>query len=110
LQFYDQGSDTRYEFRKKEVSIRKEVVDGLPTFWVEGRKDGVELRIKVRPYARAYWRFEQKYLGVFKSILYYNEYPTELVEFELKGGKRDVTLKDLGYVVGNIEHSWGWLV
>jgi len=110
LQFYDQGTDTRYEFRKREVNIRKEVVDGLPTFWVEGRKDGVELKLKVRPYARAYWRFEQRYLGFMRSVLYYNEYPTEIQEFELKGGKRDLTLKDLGYVAGNIEHAWGWLV
>lgn len=110
LQFYDAKTDTRYEFRKKDVTIRHEVVDGLPTFWVSGHKDGVDLSIKVRAYSRAYWRFEQKYLGFMRSILYYNEYPTEMLEFELKGGKRDITLRDLGYVAGNIEHSWGWLI
>jgi len=110
LQFYDAASGAHYTFKKKEVSISKEVVDGLPTFWVEGRKDGVELHLKVRAYSRAYWRFEQRYLGIGRSVLYYNEYPTEMVEFELTGGTNDVKLKDLGYVAGNIEHSWGWLV
>jgi hypothetical protein len=110
LQFYDAGTDSHYVFKKRQVRIRKEIVDGLPTFWVDGDNGQQRLSMKVKAYSRAYWRFEQKYMRFFTSVLYYNEYPTELVDFELVGGKRDVTRDDLGYVVGNIEHSWGWLV
>lgn len=110
FQFYDAEKNKRYEFRKGQVTVRKEVVDGLPTFWVEGTDGETRLSIKVRAYSRAYWRFQQKYLGFFKSVLYYNEYPSEMLEFRLEDGDRVVTLEDLGYIVGNIEHSWGWLV
>jgi len=110
LQFYDASTDRHYQFKKRQVRVRKEIVDGLPTFWVEGDNGEQRLSMKVRAYSRAYWRFEQKYWGFMRSVLYYNEYPTELLEFELIGGEKEVTRKDLGYVAGNIEHSWGWLV
>jgi hypothetical protein len=110
LQFYDAEIDTHYQFRKRQVRVRKEIVDGLPTFWVDGDNGEQTLSLKVRAFSRAYWRFEQKYWGIMRSVLYYNEYPAELLEFELVGGKKDVTRKDLGYVAANIEHSWGWLV
>jgi hypothetical protein len=110
LQFYDAETDAHYQFKKRQVKVKWVIEEDLPTFWVEGDNGEQRLSMKVRGFSRAYWRFEQKYWGFMRSVLHYNEYPTELVEFVLVGGKRDISRKDLGYTVGNIEHAWGWLV
>jgi hypothetical protein len=110
LQFYDAATGTRHRFPKKGIRVKKEINDGLPTFFVTGKDRDKEISFTVKAHSRAYWRFEQKYLKFFTSILYYNEYPSRLTEFLFKDGERKVTLEDLGHVSCNTEHSWGWLV
>ena len=82
----------------------------VPVAHVQGENsEGETLRLVLESYSRAYWRFEQKFWGIFKSILYYNEYPVILKEFEYKGLDGTITREDLGKVVGNAEHAWGFL-
>ena len=63
----------------------------------------------LRAYSRAYWRFEKPFWGNRTSIFYYNEYPIEMTDFHFSDGETQVRRDDLGYVVGNCEHSWGSL-
>jgi hypothetical protein len=111
MQFYHAGEDRLYEMRK--LKIRKEwSADGLPIFNVLGRsKDGnTELELRLAAYSRAYWRFEQKYLRWFRSILYYNEYPVEVEKAVLRDGSRKLDILGLGNITGNCEHTWGKLL
>ncbi|MEM4729647.1 MAG: hypothetical protein QXH42_07835 [Thermoplasmata archaeon] len=110
-QFYSASEDRVYEMQK--LRIRKSWTEnGLPVFRVSARsKDrGAELELVLESYARAYWRFEQKYLRWFTSILYYNEYPVEVRELVFKAGGRRITLDDVGMITGNCEHTWGKLL
>jgi hypothetical protein len=47
-----------------------------------------------------------------KSILYYNEYPAEVVDFSFKTNDGSLKLEkgDLGEGVSNFEHTWGKLI
>ena len=111
MQYYDAGEDRVYEMRK--LKVRKQWnAEGLPIFDVLGRsKDGgTELKLRAASYARAFWRFEQRYLGWFTSILHYNEYPVELQSLEFRSGPKRLKLDDLGSVTGNCEHTWGKLL
>lgn len=111
MQFYNASEDRLYEMRK--LDIRKEwSKEGLPIFNVRGRsKDGnTELQMRLASYSRAYWRFEQKYLRWFRSILYYNEYPVTVEALTFRDGTRKIRLEDLGVITGNCEHTWGKLL
>ena len=80
--------------------------------WVaEGtNEDGDYMRFVLSSYSRSYWRFE-KPIRFFPltTVLYYNEYPGRIVDFELRSNTQHLTLKDLGRGVGNSEHTWGTL-
>ncbi len=109
IQFYHAPSSTHALFTKG-VRIAKRIEDGLPTFRVTAEDGRRSLMAEVRAYSRAHWRFEQRYLRWFRSILYYNEYPSEMTVFRFKDGPTTVRREDLGQVAGNTEHAWGWLV
>ena len=119
IQFYNPGTDILHRFKNmtvKKTFIPGKVVDTggegeeLPIFHVQGENsEGETIRLVLESYSRAYWRFEQKFWGIFRSILYYNEYPVVLKEFEYKGLDGTITREDLGRVVGNAEHAWGFL-
>lgn len=111
ITFYHRGTDKEYVFKSKSVKIDHEIVDGLPVFEVRGGDDEKEFYLKLKAYSRAYWRFQQKRRFGMKSILYYNEYPAEVVDFRFKskGGSLDLKQGDLGQMYGNFEHAWGKL-
>jgi hypothetical protein len=111
MQFHHAGEDRLYEMRKLRIT-KEWSADGLPIFNVLGRsKDGrTELELRLAAYSRAYWRFEQKYLRWFNSILYYNEYPVEVQKAVLRDGTRKLDILSLGNITGNCEHTWGKLL
>ena len=80
-------------------------------FNVRGRSDEATIELELEAYTRAYWRFEQpKRFGFAKSILYYNEYPTQVNRFRLQVGSEVTSLEDLGWTRCNTEHTWGKLI
>ena len=116
IQFYDPETDTLHRFKK--MTVKKTFIPGpehlggedLPIFHVEGKNaEGETISMELESYSRAYWRFEQKFWKFFKSILYYNEYPVTLKSFTFTGKDGTITREDLGHVVGNAEHAWGFL-
>lgn len=108
LQFYIRPRDERVMFKKLSV-VKKFTSDNLPIFEVAARKPGIKCEFTLRSYSRAYWRFEQPWWGKFNSIFYYNEYPVVMERFKYQDSKGTISLKDLGFVTGNCEHSWGLL-
>jgi hypothetical protein len=108
LQFYIRSRDERVMFKKVSV-VKKFTKDNLPIFEVAARKPGTDIRFALKSYSRAYWRFEQPWWGRFNSIFYYNEYPVTMESFKYRDKKGTILLKDLGFVTGNCEHSWGIL-
>ena len=110
LQFWDEGRQRLFKFKKPKIKHR--VTDeGLPVFNVLGRSDEATIELELEAYARAYWRFEQpKRFGFAKSILYYNEYPTQVNRFRLQVGSEVTDLADLGWTRCNTEHTWGKLI
>jgi len=119
LQFYDAERDELFRFHK--LRIKKEFDrQNLPIFHIKaksrsGQRGEGEISLSLRSYSRAYWRFEQKYLKLFRAILYYNEYPVVLEDFEFRwkfedGSSHRLRREDLGYVTGNSEHAWGKLL
>ena len=112
IQFYSAERDREYRFRTRECSIRHGAgPDGLPVFDVRGRGADGEIHLRWSAYSRAYWRFQQRRRLGFSSILYYNEYPAEVNEFSFRGSDGTVVKGgDLGWMTGNMEHSWGKLI
>jgi hypothetical protein len=111
MQFYVAREDRVFDFKVRRLSKTWTGAD-LPVFSVLGRsKDGkAELEMVLESYSRAYWRFEQKYMRWFNSVLYYNEYPVEVKKLNFREGGRRISLDDLGYITGNCEHTWGKLL
>jgi hypothetical protein len=109
IQFYIAEQDKRLMFKKVSVT-KKFTRDNLPIFQVSGRRGRERIEFTLKSYSRAYWRFEQPWWGRLNSILYYNEYPVTLESFLYRNGSEKITRDDLGYVVGNSEHSWGALL
>jgi hypothetical protein len=110
LQFWD-GAEQRLR-KFKRTRIRKTFTDGdLPVFHLRGENERGTIELELEAYSRAYWRFEQKYLlGLGRSILYYNEYPSQLNRFELVQDGKRTSLADLGWTAANCEHTWGKLL
>jgi hypothetical protein len=111
MQFFIAREDRTIQFKVKGFH-KTWTPEGLPVFHVLGRsKDtGAELELELESYSRAFWRFEQRYLRWFNSILHYNEYPVEVKKLEFREGGRTLSLGDLGYITGNCEHTWGKLL
>ena len=109
--FYHRGTDKEYKFKKKSVDINRSLDNGLPVFDIRGRDDGDLIEFRLKAYSRAFWRFQQKRRFGMKQILYYNEYPAEVVEFRFESKEDDVKVKkeDIGKMYGNFEHTWGKL-
>jgi hypothetical protein len=110
LQFWDEGRQRLFKFKKPKIKHRV-TEEGLPVFNVRGKSDEATIELELEAYARAYWRFEQpKRFGFAKSILYYNEYPTQVNRFRLQVGSEVTDLGDLGWTRCNTEHTWGKLI
>jgi hypothetical protein len=105
FQFLDGEDGTLHRIRN--VRIERRYADDLPVFRLRGREAGREVDMVMEAYARAYWKIEQPFLGLFRSVLYYNEYPVNVTRFAFRDGGKVVRLEDLGRVVGNCEHAWG---
>ena len=112
IRFYHRETNTEYQFKSKTVKIKHMVENGLPIFDVKGIDEEKEMHLRLKAYARAYWRFQQPRRWGMKSILYYNEYPAEVVDFSFKtnDGSLKVEKDDLGESVSNFEHTWGKLI
>ncbi len=104
-QFIEGDTGRLHKFKKIRMSKRYE--DDLPIFLLQGDEGGQRLRMEMTSYARAYWKVVQPLLGPITTLLYYNEYPVNLTDFEYIEGSQKWTLSDLGRVVGNCEHAWG---
>ncbi len=104
-QFIEGDTGRLHKFKKIRMSKRYE--DDLPVFLLQGEEGGQRLRMEMTSYARAYWKVVQPLLGPITTLLYYNEYPVNLTDFEYIEGSQKWTLSDLGRVVGNCEHAWG---
>ena len=112
IRFYHRETNTEYQFKSKTVKIKHMVENGLPIFDVKGRDEEKEIHLRLKAYARAYWRFQQPKRWGMNSILYYNEYPAEVVDFSFKTKDRSLKVEkeDLGESVSNFEHTWGKLI
>jgi len=112
IRFYHQETNTEYEFKTNAIRIRHTVENGLPIFDVTGTGKDKEVRLRLKAYARACWRFQQPGRWVIKSILHYNEYPAEVVGFSFAARDRSLKVKkdDLGESASNLEHTWGKLI
>jgi hypothetical protein len=110
IQFWDEGAQRLHKFKK--VKIRRTFTDeDLPVFHVHGKNAEGTIDLELEAYSRAYWRFEQPWLAKLRrSILYYNEYPTQVNRFELRVGSERTDLDDLGWTRCNTEHTWGKLL
>lgn len=104
-QIYDPDDGVLH--RVKNPRMEKRYDGDLPTFILSGDDGTSRFRMVMEAYARACWRVEQPFLRLFSTILYYNEYPVNVRELEFRTGSKVITLDDLGWVMGNCEHSWG---
>ncbi len=104
-QFIEGETSRLHKFKKIRISKRYE--NDLPIFLLQGEDGGQKLKMEMKSYARAYWKVVQPLIGPLTTLLYYNEYPVNLTEFEYRDGSERWTLSDLGRVVGNCEHAWG---
>jgi hypothetical protein len=107
FQFIDGGDGKLHKLKGIKMSKRYE--DDLPIFLLQGEKGDQKLKMEMAAYARAYWKIVQPFLGPITTILYDNAYPVNDTRFEYEEGPRKWSLSDLGEVVGNCEHAWGFV-
>jgi len=112
IRFYHRETDTEHMFKTRSIRIKHAVENGLPIFDVTGTDREKEIHIRLKAYARACWRFQQPKRWGMSSILHYNEYPAEIVDFcfATRNGSSQVEEDDLGESAGNLEHTWGKLI
>ena len=112
LVFYHKGTDTEYRFDKKDIDIVYHTDNDLPIVEVKGEDDHKKLNLVLQAYSRAYWKFKQPRKYLMKSILFYNEYPAIVKDFDftLKNEGLKVEKRDIGKTYSNFEHSWGKLL
>ena len=112
IHFYQRETDTEYEFKTNSIRVRHVVENGLPIVDVTGKDKEKELHIRLKAYARACWRFQQPKRWGIESILHYNEYPAEIVDFSFmkRDGSPKVKNDNLGESAANLEHTWGKLI
>lgn len=112
IHFYHRQSDTEYTFNTKSVKINHKVENNLPVFDILGRDKEKEYHLRLKAYARAFWRFQQPKRWGMKNILYYNEFPATVEEFSFRtlDGSVKVKKEDLGFAASNFEHTWGKLI
>jgi hypothetical protein len=112
LEVFDPETQELHTIKKFRLRHTYEKGGKMPVFRASGEGPTARVALTLKTYSRAYWRFEQKHLaGLVKSILYYNEYPSELTDFsfeDLKTGRR-LSRSDLGFVAANCEQTWGKL-
>lgn len=112
LEVYDPGTQTLHTLKEFKLRHTYDKGSDMPIFHGVAEGPTARVHLTLKTYSRAYWRFEQKHLGgLVRSILYYNEYPSELTEFEfedLRNGRR-LSRQDLGFVAANCEQTWGKL-
>jgi hypothetical protein len=112
IRFYHQETNTEYEFKTNAIRIRHTVESGLPIFDVTGADKEKQVHLQLKAYARACWKFQQPRRWGINSILHYNEYPAEVVDFSFatRNGSLKVKKDDLGESASNLEHTWGKLI
>jgi len=112
LEVFDPGTETLHTLKELKLRHTYEKGSDYPVFTGVASGPTARVRLTLKTYARAFWRFEQKHLaGLVKSILYYNEYPAELTAFEFEDMRthRRLSREDLGFVAANCEQTWGKL-
>ena len=106
--FLDGSTGKHYDFTMK---MRKEWdPKGHPSFHLTGQgrlETEGRIAIDIETYQRATWRIQQPWLGLSSTVLHYNEYPAQLVDFRMETPDGVVERKEMGRVVGNVEHAWG---
>ncbi len=110
--FYHRDTNREFKFKKGKIKIDHTIKNRLPVFDVRGEDKRKKIHLRLKAYSRAYWRFEEPRKYLMKPILYYNEYPSQLVDFKfaLKDGSLEVDKEDLGKTSSNLEHTWGKII
>lgn len=88
----------------------KRVGEANPEFYVSGENENGRISFIVDCYSHSSWTFKKKSFKIFPNKLVYNEYPAKIAELNLEYKKEKITLDDLGYSIGNVEHSTGLLL
>jgi hypothetical protein len=89
------------------IRMKKRYENDLPVFMLSGDDGDKKFEMEMTAYSRAYWRIQQPLLGIFNTVLYYNEYPVNVTRFSFESHNKRKTLEDLEPFVGNCEHAWG---
>jgi len=106
LNYTTPGGKTK-KFRQIQYRVWREK-GGLPEFEVQGILGNERLKIGVRTLAKTTYSFERK--KIWKNKFFYNEFPSEITDFEYTD-ENGVVHKDHGdQWTGNSEYSWGLLL
>lgn len=80
----------------------------MPVFEVSGVRGVERLRVRIRPLAKTTYTFERRKFWL--NRFFYNEFPSEIVEFEHRDRDGSVHREDGSAWTGNSEYSWGILL
>ena len=75
---------------------------------VTGTHGKKRLRIRIRTLGRTTYAFERK--RFWRNTFFYNEFPSEVLEFEHTDENGEVRREDCSEWTGNCEYSWGLLL
>jgi hypothetical protein len=107
ISFFD--GEEMHKFSDMSVSRSDE---STPTFTITGENKQEKIKFIVNSYSHSSWTFKKKFLKIIPNKLIYNEYPAVISDLKLTDKKtgKNIVLKDLGYSVGNAEHTTGFLL
>jgi len=104
VSFYD--GETLHRFN--DITIKK-TRGFLPTFHIMARNKEKKIEFLVETYSKTTWEFRKKKFGLIPLNFNYRQYPARITRFKFNDLKTNLSLSDLGYGIGNAEHSTGIL-
>ena len=104
-------SDGKDIHQFKKIKVKRIEAGPFPDFEVSGENETHTIKFTVVAYAHSSWTFKKRAFGLPNKLVY-NEYPMTTSDLVLKNKKtgRKITSDDLGFAIGNAEHSIGLLL
>jgi len=104
VSFYD--GKTLHRFNN--ITIKK-LKNPLPAFHIMAESKEKKIEFLVETYSKTIWEFKKKKFGIIPLNFNYRQYPARITKFRFTAPNTNITLSDLGYGIGNAEHSTGVL-
>ena len=103
--------DGRFLHKFNNIKVRK-TGNSLPIFNISAKNNEETLEFIVKTYSKTSWDFSKKKFGFIPINFRYRQYPAKITSFRFKDLDSNLMIseKNIGFGIGNAEHSTGILL